>query len=501
MNDRNLTGKMKENYRFFGIGTALYAGFYALCLYKNGGGIAFTFFIAGSLWFYCLCMRKLEVSLKKGSIFYLVTVMLLAVSTFITGDGRIIAMNKTGIFFLTASFLLHQFFEDKNWSFFKYMENIIKLPFVWIAKVHRPFVDFHKKENEKQDNNALYVVLGLLVGIPLLIVVWMLLCAADAAFARISRNIFGNLNFGSGFQIVFMVLAAFFVTYGIFAYLAERSLSDEAREKTPAEALPAIIVLIPLTVLYMVFCWIQIFCLFGGNFNMQGMTYAEYARRGFFDLLAVCILNLILVQAGYGFFKKNKVLDITMTVMSACTYIMIASSAFRMIQYVKHYNLTFLRVFVLWFLVVLTVLLTGVIISIFKRSFPLFRFSMVVVTVCYLLLSFAHVDYWIASYNLHRGETAGTASYHMGHTDYSYLRYMSSDAALAFREYIEDGGKEAASADEGVWYGEDGEREYFVPEEDWLTYYTKRMDTRYEKMGIRGFNLSQYIANKVLHGN
>ena len=329
----------------------------------------------------------------------------------------------------------------------------------------------------------------------------VLLCAADAAFARISRNIFGSLNFGSGFQIVFMVLAVFFVTYGIFAYLAERSLSDEAREKTPAEALPAIIVLIPLTVLYMVFCWIQIFCLFGGNFNMQGMTYAEYARRGFFDLLAVCILNLILVQAGYGFFKKNKVLDITMTVMSACTYIMIASSAFRMIQYVKHYNLTFLRVFVLWFLVVLTVLLTGVIISIFKRSFPLFRFSMVVVTVCYLLLSFAHVDYWIASYNLHRGETAGTASYHMGHTDYSYLRYMSSDAALAFREYIEDGGKEAASADEGVWYGEDGEREYFVPEEDWLTYYTKRMDTRYEKMGIRGFNLSQYIANKVLHGN
>ena len=180
---------------------------------------------------------------------------------------------------------------------------------------------------------------------------------------------------------------------------------------------------------------------------------------------------------------------------------MIASSAFRMIQYVKHYNLTFLRVFVLWFLVVLTVLLTGVIISIFKRSFPLFRFSMVVVTVCYLLLSFAHVDYWIATYNLHRGEAAGTASYRMGRTDYSYLQYMSSDAALAFREYIEDGEKEAAPADEGVWYGEDGEREYFVLEEDWLTYYTERMDTRYEKMGIRGFNLSQYIANKVLHGN
>lgn len=39
---------------------------------------------------------------------------------------------------------------------------------------------------------------------------------------------------------------------------------------------------------------------------MQGMTYAEYARRGFFDLLAVCILNLILVQAGYGFLRRTR---------------------------------------------------------------------------------------------------------------------------------------------------------------------------------------------------
>ena len=33
-------------------------------------------------------------------------------------------------------------------------------------------------------------------------------------------------------------------------------------------------------------------------------------------------------------------------------------------------------------------------------------------------------------------------------------------------------------------FWEDGEREYFVPEEDWLTYYTKRMDTQGAKKAV-----------------
>lgn len=506
MNERNLTGKMKENYRFFGIGTALFACFYTLCLYKNSGGIAYTFFIAGTLFFYCSCMKKLGVSLKKGSIFYMVTVMLLGISTFLTGDGRIIAMNKAGIFFLMASFLLHQFFEDRNWSFFRYMKNIIKLPFVWLGQLHRPFVDFRKKEaqeeQENKNNTGLYVILGLLVAVPLFIIVWMLLMEADAAFEEMSMKILGKMdfNFGNAFRILFMAAGAFFATYGIFAYLSARSLRDEEKTKAEAEALPAILALIPITVLYMVFCWIQIFCLFGGQFRMQGMTYAEYARKGFFDLLAVCILNLILVQAGYGFFRKNKILDIVMTIMSACTYIMIASSAFRMIQYIRHYNLTFLRVFVLWFLVMLTILLTGVIISIFKRDFPLFRFSMVVVTVCYLCLSFAHVDYWIAKYNLYGGITAsadaGEDSYGSRTADYYYLTHMSSDAAPAFREYMEQNGTSDFPSD---WL-QKGSYEEYSAKAGWLAEYAWRMDARYEQMGIRGFNLSQYTANKVLHG-
>ena len=45
--------------------------------------------------------------------------------------------------------------------------------------------------------------------------------------------------------------------------------------------------LISVDLLFLVFVWIQFAYLFGGqaNITLEGYTYAEYARRGFFELL------------------------------------------------------------------------------------------------------------------------------------------------------------------------------------------------------------------------
>ena len=94
------TRKMKENFSFFGLATAAYALFYAFCMYRNASGITFPFFVAGSLWYFCYSLKKLGITLKKGSAYYLVSMMLLAVSTFCTGDERIITFNALGIFLL-----------------------------------------------------------------------------------------------------------------------------------------------------------------------------------------------------------------------------------------------------------------------------------------------------------------------------------------------------------------------------------------------------------------
>ena len=63
--------------------------------------------------------------------------------------------------------------------------------------------------------------------------------------------------------------------------------------------------------------------------------------------------------------------------MSLCTFIMIASSVMRMIIYIRYYYLTFLRIFVLWMLAVLFVMFIGVLINIYRESFPLFRYGVI----------------------------------------------------------------------------------------------------------------------------
>ena len=59
-------------------------------------------------------------------------------------------------------------------------------------------------------------------------------------------------------------------------------------------------------------------------------------------------------------FGENKILEILLCVISVCTCVMILSAAYRMLLYVEEYDLTFLRVLVLWFLAVLMLIFFGV---------------------------------------------------------------------------------------------------------------------------------------------
>ena len=80
------TKRMKENFAFFGTGSFLYALFYTFCMFRNPSGINFPFFIAATLFFFCFSLRKLGLTLKRGSGFYMISIGLLALSTMCTDD-------------------------------------------------------------------------------------------------------------------------------------------------------------------------------------------------------------------------------------------------------------------------------------------------------------------------------------------------------------------------------------------------------------------------------
>ena len=212
-----------------------------------------------------------------------------------------------------------------------------------------------------------------------------------------------------------------------------------------------------------------------------GYSYAKYAQEGFFQLLAVCIINLILVLVSLRFFKKSRILQGILIIVSACTYIMIASSALRMIMYIRYYYLTYSRVLVLWTLIVIFILLTGLVITIFKEKFPLFRYGIMVVSVCYLILAFAHSDYWIAKINTDNiNKVVDEDAFFCGdpYDDYPYLATLSLDAATVVKPVLEK--EEYPSGKEVRWL--------------------KQFHKNQEKMNWqhwRTWNLSRYLASKL----
>ena len=128
-------------------------------------------------------------------------------------------------------------------------------------------------------------------------------------------------------------------------------------------------------------------------------------------------------------FQENLTLKVLLLIISVSTCIMTVSAVYRMLLYVGAYHLTFLRVLVLWFLGVLTLIMVGVIIHIFKVKFRLFKYAMAIVACAYILFSFARVDHIIASYNLTHTENIQAR-------DVRYLmNWLSIDAAPAIRHF------------------------------------------------------------------
>lgn len=484
--ERRRRALMQGDFGFFGGAGALYACFYTFCLYRNASGITYPFFVAGTLFFFYSCTKRSGVPWKKDSGFYLASILLLGVSVFLTDNGVIHLFTKAGILILTLSLMLHQYLRDEDWGFSRHLSAMGQSLIETVCCLGCPVSDgngwLKEKEQSGKKGKGRYVILGLLILIPLLLVVLALLVSADAVF----RNLFIRLFFHiSPFRItgvLFMTLAAFWGSYCFMAMLNKRVIQEESPRREGQEPVLAITVTSVLAVVYLIFCGIQIVYLFLGRLQLPaGYTYSSYARQGFFQLLAVCVINLALVLVCLAFFRENRVLKGILTVISLCTYVLVASSAYRMLLYIRYCQLTFLRILVLWALCVIAAMLTGIIVSIYRPSFRLFRYLTVTVTVCYLLLAFARPDYWIARYNM-GFVNMSTAYDHNApddsYRDLSYLAGLSADAApvLASPQYYS----------------------YLKRSSYAMEDYFFEMEARAREGGLRGFNLSRYLAGKAV---
>lgn len=222
---------------------------------------------------------------------------------------------------------------------------------------------------------ALPVLRGLLLAFPVLIIFTALLASADLIFADLIQRVF-QLDFLDALDEwlargLLITVVGFIVT-GALAQVVWRN--DPAATDSgvlQSLALPRVIGAVESTValnavnlLFLAFVIIQIPYLFGGATNVHpaGFTYADYARRGFGELVvtAVGVLGLLV---GLGALTKQdtarqrKLFSLSSTVMVLLTTVMLASAFKRLLMYEQAYGFTQMRIYPHVFMVWLGLLL------------------------------------------------------------------------------------------------------------------------------------------------
>lgn len=492
-----LVGKLRRNYGYFGGLCLLYGVLFAFCLYRNPNGITYPLLVFATIGISYQMLRKIGFAIKKDTVIYVVGMVLLGIGTAMTCSEFLIFFNTVGILLLFLTAMMHQFYADENWSFPIFIKNLTVISFTVVEHVFWPFVHgaaylagAREESGTGKKKSAAAVSLGLLIAIGLLLVIFPMLLRSDMIFAGLFENIIWDFRFETSIEIILMFLIGFVASYAFFSALCSKQFEENEERQKNYPALIAVTFTGILAAVYILYAGIQVLYLFlklGGL--PEGVTYSEYARKGFFELLFVGIVNFILVLVCKALFRKNKVLYGILTVICGCTFVMIASAAYRMMLYVQIYHFTFLRVLVLWFLTVLAFIMAGVTISIYKKSFPLFRYIAVAVGCGYILFSFAKPDRLVAEYNLRHMEAYSIQ-------DLRYMLYnLSDDAAPVIAELDADRVRIHSYDRETGDYVSDEELKQQGREE--LRIYFADLADRYEHVTLREVNLSKLQAKNA----
>lgn len=197
---------------------------------------------------------------------------------------------------------------------------------------------------------------GLVIAFPLVLVLGSLLVSADTVFASLFDI---NVDIGGVPAHVFaIVMGAWFSGTALRAASSEY-VSPDSKGALGIGFTEALVVMACVVVLFVVFVLTQVVVWFGGAdhiLNTAGLTYAEHARTGFFQLLAVAAITLTLLTTLRSVAQGSP--DRSARVWSGLalsavllTLVIVGVALQRLFLYESAYGLTMLRLYAVVFAV------------------------------------------------------------------------------------------------------------------------------------------------------
>lgn len=197
---------------------------------------------------------------------------------------------------------------------------------------------------------------GLVLAIPLLLVFGALFMAADAVFAGLVKDLL-DIDLVKLFTHLFIIGFATWIVGGYLRGLLLGKETPMALNGLPKSLSLGIIeigtVLGLLDLLFLSFVIVQLRYLFGGAALVHvtaGLTYAQYARRGFFELVTVAALVLPLLLGAHWLLNKaeaqaKRIFRLRAGAQLLLLLVVMVSAVQRMRLYQNEYGLTELRLY------------------------------------------------------------------------------------------------------------------------------------------------------------
>lgn len=258
----------------------------------------------------------------------------------------------------------------------------------WFGAPRLVFGDIKWREIQGRWRQLSAVGIGIVLAVPLLVVFGGLFAEADAGFESLVNSV--RLDVPALVGHVFLTAVIGGLTMGALrgaclgvaetAGVGERAASPALRFTSAATTLGA------LDLLFLVFVTLQIRWLFGGMAVITattGLTIAEYARRGFFELVTASALVLpVLLVADWATLRdrprERTAFRALALLLVAMVGVLLLSALQRMLLYVRTFGLTELRLYTTAFMVWLGGVFAWFVWTVLRDRRPRFSFGALV---------------------------------------------------------------------------------------------------------------------------
>ena len=316
--DNIFINRMRENRRWYVEMSLIFGLLFTVCLYRNLSGITFPVITAALLMFSVLFLKKNEIQIQKGSAPYFAGIMLLGISTVLTDRGFFHFFNSVGIVLLFMMLMAHQMYRDDEWGFEDYVKKFFTMAGTWIGALGEPFHRVKKTDAKTKDpakdarrKQTGAVLCGVLAAAVMLMMIIPLLMSSDRIFSQIFNSIFRffsplnllrKIDIGNIIGICLTFAFGMFALYAFFAGLFKMNLGGKT-QANPGKISSATGIAFAgmMTAVYVLYAGVQILFLFLrlDQGLPDGVTYSQYAREGFWQLLLVSLINLCLSVCGF----------------------------------------------------------------------------------------------------------------------------------------------------------------------------------------------------------